>query len=263
LPAAEIAVFVADRIRDVCTQKSVQGRTVNIGLTTGTTPLTTGIYEELVQRSKRGELPLSNVAFFNPDEFLGLPDDHKESYHVYTERHFLQHLSADGSPAAWHIPSGAAADPQAECDRMERAVVEAGGIDFQLLGVGINGHVCFIEPAAALPAACFVTPIAQVNRQLYAADFGSVESVPTHAITFGLGTLLRARELCLVAVGARKADIVRRALCDGVSTLFPASFLQTHANVVVVLDAEAAAALPLDALRMRPGVRVFGSAASS
>lgn len=125
---------------------------------------------------------------------------------------------------------------------MEAEIRSAGGVDFQLLGIGINGHVCFIEPSESLPAACYVTPIAEVNRRLYAPDFGGdVSNVPRTAITYGVKTLLSAREICLVAVGKGKAGVMEQALCGRVSTLLPASLLQLHNSTTVVLDADAAA----------------------
>ncbi len=118
------------------------------------------------------------------------------------------------------------------------------GIDWQLLGLGLNGHVCFIEPADRLPTRCYVTPIAESNRKLYAPDFGGdVGTVPTHAVTYGVRTLLDARACCLVAVGAGKADILASALCGPITTSLPASLLQLHPQLVVCVDAVAAQAV--------------------
>lgn len=247
LPLSAIRHFVADKIEAVVS--AMPGAV--LGATTGTTPLKTGIYEELVARARVGKIDFSNVYIVSTDEFLGIPQEHPETYYSYMKKHLLNHVRFN--PQRWIIPNSSSSDANAECDRIEKLITAAGHADFQLLGVGMNGHLCFIEPAEALPATCFVTPIAETNRALYASDFGGDgASVPTHAITYGLGTLLQARELCLVAVGKAKAELVRRALCGPVSTLFPASFLQLHPRVCVVLDEEAAAALPAGFAVRRP-----------
>ncbi len=127
---------------------------------------------------------------------------------------------------------------------LENGVREAGGLDFQLLGIGLNGHVAFIEPAESLPSQCYVTPIADSNRQLYASDFGGdVANVPTHAVTYGVRTLMAARRIVLIAVGSKKAEILARALRGPVTTMCPASLLQLHPAVTVVVDEAAATAL--------------------
>ncbi len=155
------------------------------------------------------------------------------------------------------MPDGESADLPGECARLDAALASWGGVDVQLLGIGLNGHLCFIEPADALPAGFFVSPIAPENRARYAADFdGDAAAVPTHAVTYGLGTLLTARRLVLVAVGAAKAPLVRRAILDPVSTRFPASFLQVHSDVLVILDPAAAAELPVAELAARPNTSV-------
>jgi glucosamine-6-phosphate deaminase len=217
-----------------------------VGLTTGTTPLATGLYKQLVERQASGGADFSRARFVSPDEWVGLSRAHPECYHSYTKRHFLDHLPpAFDAAAQWLVPDGNAVDLTLECQRLDHTLHAWGGIDLQLLGVGQNGHVCFIEPADELPAAFYVTPIAESNRVMYAADFaGDLAAVPTHAVTYGLGTLLRARKLLLVAVGAKKAALVARALTGPVTPLFPASFLQTHPDVTVYVDHEAAAALP-------------------
>eukprot|EP00042_Codosiga_hollandica_P041981 m.379402 g.379402 ORF g.379402 m.379402 type:complete len:234 (-) comp56215_c0_seq2:1480-2181(-) len=163
-----------------------------------------------------------------------------------TRRHLLDKLAKQ--PAHWIIPNSttqvnAAA---AECERVEAQIRERApaGVDWQVLGIGQNGHVCFIEPADELPAQVYLTPIAEVNRVLYSADFGSLQAVPTHAITYGLFTLLSARKLCLMAVGPSKAALVARALFGPITPQFPASFIQLHADVQVFLDEAAASALP-------------------
>jgi glucosamine-6-phosphate deaminase len=258
LPSAAIASFVCDSLDQQLRDKTDSC----IGLTTGTTPLTTGtfvsqsqklfrryqrllitcagIYAELVRRAQEKSVSFSNATLVNPDEFLNLPQDHSQTYFTYSKQHLLDHLPAP--PKQWLIPHSSPADAQVECQALERAIQAAGGIDWQLLGIGINGHVCFIEPAESLPAQCYVTPIAEINRKLYASDFGA-EPVPTHAMTYGVKTLMSAKKMVLVAVGAKKAEVLANALRGPVTTLLPASLLQLHPNVTVVVDQAAASVL--------------------
>jgi glucosamine-6-phosphate deaminase len=199
-------------------------------------------YKEIVRRENAGSLDLAKATLVNPDEFLQLPEDHPETYNTYSRKHLFNHLKT--APAQWIIPASNPTDASAECARVEKAVADCGGIDWQLLGVGINGHVCFIEPADSIPAQFYVTPIAEVNRQLYSTDFGTLDAVPTHAITYGLRTLMSSSEMCLMAVGQGKADIVQRILFGNITTALPASFVQLHPNCKIVLDYAAASKLP-------------------
>jgi glucosamine-6-phosphate deaminase len=233
-----IAQFVADQLTAALAAKP----TSVLGLTTGTTPLKTNLYKEIVARANAGVIDLSQATLVSPDEFLGIPQAHPETYFTYTHKHLLDHLTKP--PGKWIIPKSDTSEPARESARVEHEIRAVGGVDWQWLGIGINGHVAFIEPAAALPSECYVTPIAEVNRQLYTADFGELSQVPTHAITYGLGTLLSARQICLVAVGEGKASIVQSAFFGDVTTNLPASLLQLHANTNIVLDEAAAAFIP-------------------
>ena len=215
-----------------------------IGLTTGTTPLKIGLFDAVVARINAGTLSLKQTTLVNPDEFVGLPAGHAGSYYTYSREHLLDRVAVADAPMKWIIPDCADADGAAQAAQLESAIRAAGGIDWQLLGIGLNGHVCFVEPAASLPARCYVTPIAESNRRLYAPDFGGdVAAVPTHAVTYGLATLMAARSCCLVAVGAGKADIVAEALLGPISTMLPASLLQVHPHTTIALDTAAAASL--------------------
>lgn len=251
MPTRRIGAFIADGIEDVVVRKP----DALIGWTTGNTPLRTGIYRELIEREQAGRLSFRACSFVNPDEYIGIPRGHAESYYTYMRKHFFD--SIDHPEECRYISDGMASDLEAECEAMERWIEERGGIDYQLSGLGINGHICFIEPAAALPARSFVTGIAEMNRRLYAPLFGSLEAVPARAITFGWGTVLKARKFCLVATGAEKADMVARALIEPVTTELPASLVQLHADAEVVLD-EAAAARYLAEYdgRAQAGIRV-------
>jgi glucosamine-6-phosphate deaminase len=238
LPLDRIAAYVSDSLGRQLEAKP----DAVLGMTTGNTPLITGLYAEWVHRENLGLLDFSRSTLINPDEQLGISQEHPESYYSYMKHHFLEQLSRP--PGAWHIPSGTDADPEAECRKLEQAIDACGGVDWQLMGLGINGHICFIEPGAAIPAKCYVTPIAEENRELYAPQFGSLQAVPTHAITYGIGTALACKSIKMVVVGERKAGILVRALTHPVTSELPATFLQLHPNVEFVIDPAAAAQLP-------------------
>ncbi|MDF2668592.1 MAG: glucosamine-6-phosphate deaminase [Paenibacillus sp.] len=238
LPLEQIAAYVSDSL---VRQLEAKPDAV-LGMTTGTTPLTTGIYEEWVRRERLGVLDFSRAVLINPDEQIGIAPEHPESYYSYMKHHFLDRLSR--SPGEWHIPIGTAADPEAECRKLEQTINSYGGVDWQLMGLGMNGHICFIEPGAAIPAQCYITPIAEESRELYAPLFGSLQAVPTHAITYGIGTALACKTIKMVVVGGKKAGILAKVMTHPVTSELPATFLQLHANVEFVIDPAAAAQLP-------------------
>ena len=212
-----------------------------LGLPTGRTPIR--LYRELVRLHARGEIDFSHAATFNLDEFLGLPADHPGSYRAFMERHLFRHVNLD--PARIHFLDGMASDPEAECERYERAIAAAGGIDLQLLGVGANGHNGFNEPARALSPRTHRVVLHAETRRANASLFGGdVSRVPREALSMGVATILHARRLVLLATGASKARVVERLVTGPVTTRLPASLLQLHREVDVVLDRAAAARLP-------------------
>ncbi|MDQ1909620.1 glucosamine-6-phosphate deaminase [Paenibacillus sp. GD4] len=206
-----------------------------LGLATGGTPV--GIYEELVRRYAQGQLSFRGVTTFNLDEYVGLAAEHPQSYRYYMEHHLFRHI--DVSPDRIHIPSGSAPDPEQECDRYDALLEDAGRIDLQLLGVGHNGHIGFNEPGSELVGKTHVVELAENTRKANARFFSNEAEVPTHALTMGVGGILQAKTILLIAKGADKAEIVHRSLCGPITTDCPASLLQTHANLVVLLDSEA------------------------
>ena len=210
-----------------------------LGLATGGTPL--GIYRRLIRDFKEGLISFRQVTTFNLDEYVDLPEEHPESYHAYMRRHLFDHIDLPSSRA--HLPNGNAVDLEAECRRYDALIEEAAGIDLQLLGIGHNGHIGFNEPNRELISGTHVVQLAQETRRANARFFNSVEEVPKQAITMGVGTILKARTIVLIAKGADKADILRRALEGPITTECPASLLQTHPRLVVLLDRAAAAKL--------------------
>ena len=211
-----------------------------LGLPTGRTPVL--LYRELARRAAAGEIDLSHVSTFNLDEFLGLPAGHPGSYRQFMEEHLFRHVNID--PARINFLDGSAADPDAECRRYEGAIEAAGGIDFQVLGIGANGHIGFNEPSPGLAARTHRVALTPGTRDSNAPLFGGDASrVPAEALSMGMATILQARRIVLVATGAGKAECVRGMVEGRLTTALPASFLQIHRDVDVMLDEPAAARL--------------------
>lgn len=206
-----------------------------LGMATGSTPI--GIYEELVKAHRNGLVSFKQATSFNLDEYAGLPADHPESYISYMKKHLFDLVDLPTEQA--HIPDGTAPDLEAECRRYDRLLEQAKQIDLQILGIGHNGHIGFNEPDHALNSGTHVVKLKDSTRQANARFFPSIDDVPTHALTMGVGTILKAKTILLVVRGADKAEIVHRALTGPITTEIPASLLQTHPNLVVLLDAEA------------------------
>jgi glucosamine-6-phosphate deaminase len=219
-----------------------------LGMATGSTPKVTGFWEQLRQRVGRGELDLSQATFVNPDEWIGLGNpEHAEAYRSYLKKELAFETNI-------LVPDGCSHDPVQAALDVETAIVAGGGFEWMLMGMGINGHIGFFEPAEALPSQAFTPAIDELNRARYATDhFGTIDAVPTHATTIGLGTVMRAKEICLCVVGEGKAELLVQALQGPITTALPASFVQLGRNVKIFLDAAAASKLDLAALAERPG----------
>jgi glucosamine-6-phosphate deaminase len=230
--AAAVADIVAERVR--------RSPSLVLGLPTGRTPL--GLYRQLVRASREGGIDFSRVTTFNLDEFLGVLCHEAGSYRQYMERHFFRHVNLDRRQV--HFLDGAADDPQAECDRYETAIEAAGGIDLQILGIGANGHIGFNEPGDRLVARTHVVRLRVETRRANASLFGGdVDRVPRYALSMGMATILHARAIVLMATGAEKAGCVAAMINGPLATRTPASFLQLHPEVRVLLDQAAARTL--------------------
>jgi len=214
-----------------------------LGLATGGTMAP--LYARLVGESRAGRLSLARATTFNLDEYLGLAPEHPNSYHAYMRRHLFGPLALDA--ARTRLPRGDAEDPEAEAARYEAAIATAGGIDLQLLGIGTNGHIGFNEPGSSLAAATRIKALAPETRAANARFFPAGAEVPRHAITMGIGTILRARRALLLATGPAKATAVAAMAEGAVSARWPASALQMHPRATLVCDAAAAAGLELRA----------------
>ena len=198
-----------------------------LGIATGSSPLP--LYEQLARRSR--DLP--RLRGFALDEYLGLPPGHPQSYREVVRREVVEPLGLD--PADVEVPDGGAADPELAAAEYEASIRAAGGIDVQVLGIGSNGHLAFNEPGSALDSRTRVVELTASTREANARFFPSLGEVPTHALTQGLGTIREARSLVLVASGAGKAEAIAAALNGPVSPDVPASVLQLHPDVTVLL----------------------------
>lgn len=211
-----------------------------LGLPTGRTPL--NVYRELVALHARGALSLAQAHTFNLDEFWGVSPEDGGSFRAYMDRHFFGKV--DLAPAHIHFLDGLAPDADVECARYDAELRAAGGLDLLLLGIGANGHVAFNEPADSLQAPCHRVRLSRETRQANAALFGDdATRVPLEALTLGMGAILQARKVVLLALGAGKAEAVAAMVKGRVTARCPASFLQLHRDVDVWLDPEAARGL--------------------
>jgi glucosamine-6-phosphate deaminase len=230
---AEAGAIVADEIARIVRRdpKSV------LGLATGSTPLP--VYEAL--RARLAGLDVSQVRGFALDEYVGIDPAHPESYRSVIAREVVEPLGLD--PARVRVPDGSLAGIEHAGEDYERAIVEAGGVDLQILGIGTDGHIGFNEPGSSFASLTRVKTLTEQTREDNARFFDSVEDVPRHCITQGLGTIMRARHLVLLAFGEGKAEAVAGAIEGPVTASLPGSAIQLHPHVTVVVDEGAASAL--------------------
>ena len=236
--AAAIGAVAADAIEALLHRKP----DAVLGLATGSSPLS--IYDELATRHGAGRLSFRQVRGFTLDEYVGLPADHPERYRNVIDTVFVDRV--DFAEGAVQGPDGLAADIPAACAAYEAAIADAGGVDLQILGIGTDGHIGFNEPGSSLASRTRIKTLTEQTRRDNARFFGDdIEAVPTHCLTQGLGTILDARHVVLVATGRSKAEAVHHLVEGAVSAMWPASVLQHHPHVTVLLDDAAARRLQL------------------
>ena len=206
-----------------------------LGLATGSSPV--GIYKQLVEWYKKGDLDFSKVKTVNLDEYKGLTRENDQSYYHFMQENLFQHVNI--SLANTHIPDGIETDAAKEAARYEEVIRELGGLDLQLLGIGHNGHIGFNEPSDIFPKDTHIVDLQESTIEANKRFFKSADQVPRQAYTMGIGTIMRAKKILLVASGEDKAEILYKALCGPVSSLVPASILQLHPDVIVVADDQA------------------------
>lgn len=241
---AEIVIVTSQEAAGALVAGSILGLVAQhpdavLGLATGSTPL--AVYRALAARVASGEADLSHVRGFALDEYVGLESGSSQSYRTVIEQEVVGPLRLD--PARIRVPNGALETISTAGAEYDRAITEAGGVDLQILGIGTDGHIGFNEPGSSFASLTRVKTLTEQTRRDNARFFDSPDDVPVHCITQGLGTILRARHLVLLAFGAGKADAIAAAVEGPVSASNPASAIQLHAHATVVIDEAAASSL--------------------
>ncbi len=236
------AEIIASRIR--------RKQNLVLGLATGSTPL--GLYKELIRLHKNDGLDFSKVITFNLDEYIGVPPEHDQSYHFFMWENLFKHTNINASNV--HVPQGMygdlkisayETDPKIEqfCTWYEDEMKKVGGLDIQVLGIGGNGHIAFNEPGSSIGSRTRIKTLTEKTVKDNARFFKSVNDVPRYAITMGIGTIMEAKELLLLANGDGKADAVKAAIEGPVTAMCPASALQLHRKAIILTDKKAATKL--------------------
>jgi len=203
-----------------------------LGLSTGSTPL--GLYECLIKGYKEREISYRHVTTFNLDEYLGLEKNNPNSYHTFMNERLFQHIDIEQENT--HIPNGMAPSIEKECVRYEDLLDSTGPIDLQILGIGTNGHIGFNEPGTSEFSKTHVVKLDETTRQNNARFFHSKEDIPNHAITMGIASILKSKQILLLASGEKKASAVKQLLSKEIDASFPASWLWKHENVTLLVD---------------------------
>ena len=210
-----------------------------LGLATGGTPV--GMYKELIRMCDNKEVDFSKATTVNLDEYIGLSGEHNQSYRYFMNSNLFNHINID--KAKTFVPNGQAPDIEAECKSYDARIRELGGIDLQLLGLGSNGHVAFNEPDTFLTVGSHETKLTQSTIEANARFFDSMDEVPKTAITMGIGGIMQAKKILVIANGEGKADVVEKLMNGKITTEVPASMLQMHRDVTIIVDEAAASKL--------------------
>lgn len=230
----ELSRVAADEFSKVLKDKP----TAILGLATGGSPV--GMYKELIKMYNNGELDFSKCSSINLDEYVGLNPEHEQSYRNFMNTNLFNHVNID--KARTFVPNGLAENLQEECESYDRKIKELGGIDVQLLGIGNNGHIAFNEPDDELSAGTHIITLTENTIEANARFFDSMDQVPKRALTMGLGGIMKAKKIILIASGEGKAPVIKELLSGKITTDNPATMLQMHRDVTIIMD-EAAAKL--------------------
>ena len=207
-----------------------------LGLATGSTPI--GMYENLVKLNKKGDIDFSEVRTFNLDEYYNLPIDNNQSYHYFMYKNLFEHININ--PKNIHIPNGMTDDVDAECERYDELIKNAGGVDIQVLGIGNNAHIGFNEPTVNFEKGTHLVELDDSTIEANSRFFDNIEDVPKKAITMGVGSIFKSRKIMLIATGENKAEAIYNTVYGKVVPEVPASILQFHSDIVLILDKDAA-----------------------
>ncbi|XP_044737073.1 glucosamine-6-phosphate isomerase isoform X2 [Chrysoperla carnea] len=242
------AKYVLKRIIDF---KPGPGKYFVLGLPTGGTPL--GMYKKLIEYYKAGKVSFQYVKTFNMDEYVGLPRDHPESYHYYMWNNFFKHIDID--PKNAHILDGNAPDLVAECNDFEKKIVEAGGVELFVGGIGPDGHIAFNEPGSSLTSRTRVKTLAQDTLEANARFFGNdISKVPSQALTVGVGTVMDAKEVMILITGTHKAFALYKAIEEGVNHMWTVSAFQQHPHTLMICDEDATLELRVKTVKYFKGL---------
>lgn len=210
-----------------------------LGLATGSTPV--GMYKELIQMYNENRIDFSRVKTVNLDEYAGLSGDNDQSYRYFMNHNLFDHININKENT--NVPNGTASDLEAECAHYEQVVESMGGVDIQLLGIGNNGHIAFNEPCGEFPEKTHVIDLTQNTIEANARFFNSMDEVPKKALTMGIGTIMKAKKIILLANGTKKAQTIHDMVYGPITPNVPASVLRLHPDVTVFVDEEAGALL--------------------
>lgn len=231
----EISKEAAQMIKETVDKK----KDAVLGLATGSTPI--GLYKELIRLNQANEIDFSDVKTVNLDEYIGLDGDHDQSYRTFMNEQLFNHINIDKKNT--HVPNGVSEDPDQTSAQYDELLRELGSADIQVLGIGANGHIAFNEPNETLNINTHVTDLLDSTIEANARFFDSKDEVPKQAITMGIGSIMTAKKIILLASGSNKADVVKQLGDEFVTTQNPATLLKLHPNVIVLVDKEAGAQL--------------------
>ena len=248
----DVAIWSAKYIRKRINEFNPgPGRHFNLGLPTGSTPL--GTYKKLIEFYKTGSLSFQYVRTFNMDEYVGIPRDHPESYHSFMFNNFFKHIDID--PKNVHILDGNAPDLQAECDEFEKKIKDSGGIELFIGGIGPDGHIAFNEPGSSLSSRTRVKTLATDTILANARFFNNdMKQVPGEALTVGVGTVMDAKEVMILILGAHKAFALYKAIEEGINHMWTVSAFQMHPRAVFICDEDATLELKVKTVKYFKGL---------
>ncbi|RYG74381.1 glucosamine-6-phosphate deaminase [Lentibacillus lipolyticus] len=226
---------MSQRACDLLIETVQQSERPVLGLATGSTP--EGLYKQLIEQYESGKVTFKQATTFNLDEYVGLTADDPNSYRYYMDNKLFHHIDLPDDRA--FLPKGDASNPEQECRTYETMIQNAGQVDLQVLGLGLNGHIGFNEPGTPFDSRTHVVELDETTRQANARFFASIDDVPTRAITMGINTIMESKKIVLLVSGEKKADAVKQLVNGEVTEEFPASILQKHENVVLIGDEEA------------------------
>ncbi|MET3321917.1 UNVERIFIED_ORG: glucosamine-6-phosphate deaminase [Peribacillus simplex] len=220
---------------NIVIRKVKENSKIKLGLATGGTPK--GTYDALIEDHMQNNTSYENVTSFNLDEYIGLDSNDPNSYHYYMDQSLFAHININKEQT--YLPNGAADNLDKECTRFDKMIEILGGIDLQILGIGQNGHIGFNEPGTSFSSGTHVVALEESTRQANARYFDSIDEVPTHAITMGIATIMKSKEILLLISGEEKAETLKKLIHGDITEEFPASILKKHNNVTIIADQKA------------------------